>query len=99
VWFQKTPFNFAGRIERPLCPKCQTRMMLARLTPGRSGFELQYFDCPKCDHELTIEVPEVDPLKKAEGWLSGELGHSPSPCHGAFAKSRASRRASPTSGK
>jgi len=76
--FQKSISNFPGRIERPLCPSCKTLMMLARLTPSRHGFELQCFDCPKCNHELTVEIAEVDPLKKAEGWLSGELGHSPS---------------------
>jgi len=48
-------------------------MMLARLTPGRAGFGLQSFDCPKCNHELTIEVPEPDPLEAAKGWLSSEL--------------------------
>jgi hypothetical protein len=74
-------------------------MMLARLIPSHDGFEFQCFDCPKCNHELTVEVAEVDPLKKAEGWLSGELGNSPSPCHGAFAKSQASCRASSNSGK
>jgi len=53
-------------------------MMLARLIPSSDGFELQCFECPTCNHELTMEVAEVRPLKKAEGWLSGELGQSPS---------------------
>ena len=66
-----------GALSVPLS-QLQTLMMLARLTPSRHGFESQYFDCPKCDHELTMEVAEVRPLKKAEGWLSGELGQSPS---------------------
>ena len=71
------PFlNFAARIERPPCPKCKTQMMLARIAPGRTGFELQSFDCPKCNHELTTEVPEQDPLDKLKGWLFGELGRS-----------------------
>jgi hypothetical protein len=26
-------------IERPRCPKCQTRMSLARISPGPSGHE------------------------------------------------------------
>jgi hypothetical protein len=63
-------------------------MMLARLTPSRQGFELQYFECPKCDQVLTVEVPELDPLKKAEGWLSGELGHSPQQCRASPSLSR-----------
>jgi hypothetical protein len=45
-------------------------MMLARLSPGREGFELQSFDGPKCNHELALEVAEGDPLTTAEGWLS-----------------------------
>jgi transposase-like protein len=77
--FQKSVSNLPGRIEPPGCPKCKTPMMLARLSPSRERFELQYFDCPKCDHEVTVEVPELDPLKKAEGWLSGELGRSKTP--------------------
>jgi len=75
--FQKSVLKIPGRIEPPDCPKCKTRMMLARLSPSRDGFELQYFDCPKCDHGLTVEVAAPDPLKAAEGWLSGELGLSP----------------------
>ena len=62
---------FTDALSIPYVPSV-TRMMLARLTPSRHGFELQYFDCPKCDYELTMEIPEVDPLKKAEGWLSRE---------------------------
>jgi transposase-like protein len=62
---------FSAPIERPHCPKCKTRMMQARLTPGRSGFELQTFDCPTCNHVMTVEA--ADPLKAAEGWLSSEL--------------------------
>jgi hypothetical protein len=43
---------------------------------GTNRFELQSFDCPKCNHELTTEVPEEDPLEKLKGWLFGELGRS-----------------------
>ena len=47
--------------------------MLARRTPGRTGFEWQRFDCPKCNHELLREVAYADP----EGVrLSGELERS-----------------------
>jgi hypothetical protein len=48
-------------------------MILARLTPGYRGLEIQSFDCPNCSHQLTIEVTEADPLKTANGWLSSEL--------------------------
>jgi hypothetical protein len=37
-------------IERPLCPKCQARMMLARIEPGPAGSDLRTFECPKCEH-------------------------------------------------
>jgi transposase-like protein len=65
--------HVAAPIERPVCPKCNTTMMLARLTPGHAGFEIQSFECPKCNHQLTVEVGEVDPLKSADGWLNSEL--------------------------
>jgi hypothetical protein len=31
------------------------------------------FECPLCNHELTLEVPGQDPLRAAEGWLASEL--------------------------
>jgi len=37
-------------ILRPLCPMCQTRTMLARVTPGPIGFDIRTFECPACDH-------------------------------------------------
>jgi len=37
-------------IERPRCPKCQGRMMLARIEPGPNGSDLRTFECAKCDH-------------------------------------------------
>jgi hypothetical protein len=58
-------------IERPGCPECKTTMALTRRTPGRDGFELRSFYCPKCEHVMTIEV--ADPIKTAQGWLSSEL--------------------------
>ena len=71
ILFQKLASHFYGRIEHPLCPKCHSYDAGAS-NASRHGFELQYFDCAKCDYELTMEIPEVDPLKKAEGWLSRE---------------------------
>lgn len=60
-------------IERPRCPKCQGRMMLARLAPGpSSGSELRTFECPKCDHVL--QVLEEDPINSEKaGWQSSSL--------------------------
>jgi transposase-like protein len=38
------------QIQRPLCPRCQTYMMLARIAPARFGFDFRTFECPRCDH-------------------------------------------------
>jgi hypothetical protein len=63
-------------IERLRCPKCQTRMMLGRISPGPDGFELRTFDCSKCDHVEQIVIAS-DPMKSgAVGWFVGEL-HPP----------------------
>lgn len=60
-------------IERPRCPVCDARMMLARIAPGPSGFDIRTFECAKCDHVLTATI-DADPMKsKAAGWLKGEL--------------------------
>jgi hypothetical protein len=59
-------------IERPRCSKCQTLMMLARISPAGEGREERLFECPKCDYAETTIVE--DPLKsKAVGWLDSEL--------------------------
>ena len=61
-------------IERPHCPKCQGRMMLARIEPGPAGADRGTFECPKCEHVLETMIE--DPMKSdAAGWLNGELGH------------------------
>ena len=36
-------------IERPRCPRCQGRMMLARIERGPANAELRTFECPKCE--------------------------------------------------
>ena len=60
-------------IQQLRCPKCQTRMMLARVSPAPNGFDLRTFDCPKCDHVEKIEIAS-DPMKSGDvGWLVGEL--------------------------
>jgi DNA-directed RNA polymerase subunit RPC12/RpoP len=48
-------------IERPRCARCQTRMMLARITPLPDGSEQRTFECPKCNLKETTRV--ADPLK------------------------------------
>jgi hypothetical protein len=62
-------------ILRPPCPACQTRTLLARITPGPSGFDIRTFECATCGtvHQRVVEL--VDPMKSREtaGWLRGEL--------------------------
>jgi hypothetical protein len=59
-------------IDRPRCPKCPGRMMLARIEPGRADSDLRTFECPKCEH---VQRVLVDPIKSVEtrGWLQGQL--------------------------
>jgi hypothetical protein len=60
-------------IERPRRPKCQTRMSLARISPGPSGYDHRMFECSKCEHVLK-EMIATDPMKSDKaGWLAGEL--------------------------
>jgi hypothetical protein len=46
-------------IERPLCPKCQIRMMLLSVEPGFAGPDLRTFECPQCalDYKALAEDP------------------------------------------
>jgi len=41
---------------RPACPKCGTRMWLARLDPDETGYGRRTFECPECDHSITEVV-------------------------------------------
>jgi hypothetical protein len=60
-------------IQQLRCPKCRTRMMLASISPGSSGFEIRTFDCSKCDHVEQVAIAS-DPMKSGDvGWLVGEL--------------------------
>jgi hypothetical protein len=59
-------------IERPRCPKCQTRMMLACIEPGPAGSDLRTFECSKCEH--VHKALAEDPMKSGTaGWLASEL--------------------------
>ena len=62
-------------IQRPPCPKCKATMMLARITPGASRFDIRTFECPACEltHQLVVEL--IDPMKSLEmvGWIRSEL--------------------------
>ena len=60
-------------IERPLCPKCQIRMMLLGVELSFAGPDLRTFECPQC--ELDYKALAEDPMKsnKALGWTKSEL--------------------------
>jgi hypothetical protein len=58
-------------IERPRCPKCNRRMMLARIQPGPDHSDLRTFECPNCEHVLRTVVE--DPMKSDMGWQLSEL--------------------------
>jgi hypothetical protein len=53
MFFDKPPLKFGVAIERPVCPKCN-------ICFGREVVELQFFDCPVCHHDLTLEVAQAD---------------------------------------
>lgn len=57
-------------IARPRCPKCQGRMLLARIEAGPANSDLRTFECPKCEHVIKKVIE--DPLNNT-GWLAGEL--------------------------
>jgi Zn ribbon nucleic-acid-binding protein len=59
-------------IERPRCPKCQGRTMLARIEPGPAHSDLRTFECPKCEHVQRVLVE--DPMQSAKaGWQDSGL--------------------------
>jgi hypothetical protein len=62
-------------IERPACPKCQARMLLAGIVPARLGVDLHTFECAVCDYVFKTLTAYEDPLKsRALGrWLEGDL--------------------------
>jgi hypothetical protein len=60
-------------IERPRCPRCQTRMNLARITPGPKGYDFRNFECGECDYVETRMIC-TDPMTSgAANWINGDL--------------------------
>ena len=58
---------------RPRCPKCESRMMLASISPGPGGFDLRTFECKGCDHSYTMAIAR-DPMNAVSaGWVASEL--------------------------
>jgi len=63
-------------MKRPLCPACQTRTVLARVTSGPVGFDIRTFECPACKQvHQTVADLLIDPMKSpgTNGWLRGQL--------------------------
>ena len=59
-------------IERPRCPKCQGRMMLARIELGPARADLRTFECLKCEHVHKVLVE--DPMNSGNaGWQNSDL--------------------------
>src|SRR5580692_8644774 len=60
---------------KPPCPKCKATISLARITPGRSGFDIRTFECRACHHIYQRVVALADPIESTQtaGWLQGEL--------------------------
>lgn len=38
---------------RPRCPKCDARMLLARIFPDNPGYDRRTYECPHCEYEVT----------------------------------------------
>ena len=45
---QSNPTN-AESIDRPYCPRCGSKMWLARVSPDEKGHEWRTFECPVCE--------------------------------------------------
>jgi hypothetical protein len=62
-------------IYAPLCPACQTKTKLARITPCRWDFEIRTFECPACNRIHQTVFEQIDPMKSrsTNAWLRGQL--------------------------
>lgn len=49
-----TPHSDA--IERPICPRCGTKMRLFAIEPDKPGYELHTFECSKC---ITLKLTKL----------------------------------------
>ena len=56
---------------RTLCPTCRTEAVLARITPGHSGFDIRTFECPACEdvHQLVAALVDPDEIP-TNNWLA-----------------------------
>jgi hypothetical protein len=71
--FSQSSSASLSSIERPRCPRCQTRMSLARIMSGPSSHDLRTFECTKCQHVRKEMVPTDSTKSDALRWLVGNL--------------------------
>jgi len=43
-------------IDRPACPQCGSKMVLASIEPAAPGVDNHTFECDRCDHSETATV-------------------------------------------
>ena len=48
-----------GGLDRPDCPKCGTKMMLARVEPDEPGQEKRTFECPGCNYSNSAVIKRM----------------------------------------
>jgi DNA-directed RNA polymerase subunit M/transcription elongation factor TFIIS len=54
--------------ERPECPECSALMYLAVIEPGRPGFDLRTFKCPRCQQvESVVAAFQTGAVKYTNG--------------------------------
>lgn len=46
----------AQDFDRPQCAKCGCQMWLARIEPGRPGYDHRTFECPVCEQVEAVDV-------------------------------------------
>jgi hypothetical protein len=71
--YQPIAATHLSNIERPRCPKCETRMLLSEVAPGPDGFDYRTFECQKCGQVHAISVSQDPMQSETRGWLAGEL--------------------------
>lgn len=55
------PVPILTAIDRPRCPRCQSRMDLRTVAPGPHATEARTFECEKCGGLKVVTIPQ-DPL-------------------------------------
>ena len=58
--FSNTSHPSLLAIRRPICPKCRTRMSLARIAREPKGFDGRTFECLKCRHAVATVETDLD---------------------------------------